>query len=136
MPFVLDASVALAWLLPDEASDAADTLAHRLPNDAAIVPAIWTLEIGNALLTAERRGRISRKERDRCHELMVAIDVVVDSPVPLAKLPDLVKLASEHEVTTYDAAYLLLARDRGLALATFDQRMSKASSKLHIGVLP
>ena len=37
----------------------------------------------------------------------------------IAKLRDLVKLASDHEMTTYEASYLLLARDRGLTLATF-----------------
>jgi len=136
MPFVLDASVALAWLLPDEVSDAVDALADRIAEDAAVVPAIWTLEIGNALLTAERRGRISRKERDRCLQLLTAIQVAVDAPFPLAKLADLVKLASDHDLTTYDASYLLLARERGLALATVDQHMRKASAKLRIRVLP
>ena len=48
MPFVLDSSVALAWLLPDEASDAVDQLADRLEQDTASVPAIWALEVGNA----------------------------------------------------------------------------------------
>jgi len=136
MPFVLDASVALAWLLPDELSDAVDALADRIAEDAAVVPAIWTLEIGNALLTAERRGRISRKERDRCLQLLTAIQVAVDAPFPLAKLADLVTLASDHDLTTYDASYLLLARERGLALATVDQHMRKASAKLRIRVLP
>ena len=136
MPVVLDASVALAWLLPDEASEAADALANRIADDAAVVPAIWTLEIGNALLTAERRGRISRKERERCVDLLSAIPIAIDTPVPLAKLSDLAKLAADHELTMYDASYLLLARDRGLVLATIDQRMRKAASKLRIGVLP
>jgi len=136
MPFVLDASVALAWLLPDELSDAVDALADRIAEDAAVVPAIGMLEIGNALLTAERRGRISRKERDRCLQLLTAIQVAVDAPFPLAKLADLVKLASDHDLTTYDASYLLLARERGLALATVDQHMRKASAKLRIRVLP
>jgi predicted nucleic acid-binding protein len=94
------------------------------------------LEIGNALLTAERCGRISRKERDRCLQLLTAIQVAVDAPFPLAKLADLVKLASDHDLTTYDASYLLLARERGLALATVDQHMRKASAKLRIRVLP
>ena len=136
MPFVLDASVALAWLLPDELSDAVDALADRIAEDAAVVPAIGMLEIGNALLTAERRGRISRKERDRCLQLLTAIQVAVDAPFPLAKLADLVTLASDHDLTTYDASYLLLARERGLALATVDQHMRKASAKLRIRVLP
>ena len=34
MPFVLDSSVALAWVLPDESGTAADSLMERLLNDA------------------------------------------------------------------------------------------------------
>lgn len=52
MAFVLDSSVALAWLLPDENNEAADALADRLENEAAVVPAIWRLEVDNALLGA------------------------------------------------------------------------------------
>jgi len=58
MAFVLDSSVALAWLLPDEDTEALDALADRLEQEPAHVPATWPLEVGNALLMAQRRARI------------------------------------------------------------------------------
>ena len=62
MSFVLDSSVALAWVLPDEGNSYADELLERLIADGAVVPPIWPLEIGNVLLVALRRGRIRQEE--------------------------------------------------------------------------
>ena len=50
MPFVLDSSVALAWVLPDEANPQLDHVCDRMADDIALVPPVWLLEIGNALL--------------------------------------------------------------------------------------
>ena len=55
---VIDASVALAWCFPDEASDYADGVLVALDGRTAMVPAIWSAEITNALLVGERRKRI------------------------------------------------------------------------------
>ena len=136
MPYVLDASVALAWLLPDEASKDADALAARLSDDHAAVPAIWPLEIGNALLTADRRGRLSRKERERCLEALIAIPVFVDTSPNLSNLASVVAIAVDHDLSVYDASYLFLAKERALPLATIDQRMRKACVALRIPVVP
>ena len=45
---VVDASVALAWCFPDEASEYADGVA--LKGQAIIVSALWGPEIANAML--------------------------------------------------------------------------------------
>ena len=57
--FVLDASVALAWCFADEATPATDVLLDRLADEDAVAPALWGLEVANALTMAERRGRLS-----------------------------------------------------------------------------
>ena len=60
MAYVVDPSVALAWLLPDETNARADAVRVAVENGAdAWIPAHWWLEIGNGLLMAERRGRIT-----------------------------------------------------------------------------
>jgi hypothetical protein len=43
--FVLDGSVTLAWCFSDEADPYADAVARMLPKVAAIVPAIWHLDL-------------------------------------------------------------------------------------------
>ena len=65
MPFVLDCSVALAWVMPDEADEQVDILLDRLLDDSAVVPELWSLEVGNVLLVARRRNRITDDEQVR-----------------------------------------------------------------------
>ena len=61
--FVLDASVAIAWVLPSQASSAADALLKRVEDgDEAVVPPPWFLEVANSLLVAERRKTIAAPE--------------------------------------------------------------------------
>ena len=55
---VVDASVALAWCFPDESSDYADRVLVALEGHELVVPAIWALEITNALLVGERSKRL------------------------------------------------------------------------------
>ena len=59
MPFVLDASVALAWSFRDEQNAYAHRMLRRLEDDPAVVPVAWMLEVANGLLVAERRGRFT-----------------------------------------------------------------------------
>lgn len=54
----MDASVALAWCFPDEASEYADRVLVALEGHAILVPALWSVEITNALLMAEWRKRV------------------------------------------------------------------------------
>src|SRR5207248_3339110 len=58
--FVLDASVAVAWCFDDESTPAAWALLDQLRGTPAHVPALWTLEVGNILLGAEKRRRITQ----------------------------------------------------------------------------
>ena len=78
MAFVLDSSVTLAWLLPDEGSEDVDKLADRLEQESAIVPSIWALEVGNALLVAQRRGRIKDDELARLAAALDGLPIEVD----------------------------------------------------------
>ncbi len=129
MAFVLDCSVALAWLLPDEQSKQADAWTDRLQHETALVPAIWGLQVSNALLTAVRRKRIRRADMDQALELLGALPIEIDA---LAALHDVLQLAQQSGLTTYDASYLELARRRGVPLATLDAQLHKAGLKLSL----
>jgi len=136
MPFVLDSSVALAWVLPDEGSAPLDALADRLEQDYALVPAIWPLEIGNALLVAQRRGRI---KDDEVHRLIGALDTLpieVDWQHGGPGISNMVTLARTLGLSTYDAGYIELARRRAIPLATLDEKLRDACRGLDIPVLP
>ena len=136
MGFVLDSSVALAWLLPEEGSAAVDALADRLERESADVPAIWSLEIGNALLTAMRRAKIAMTDVDASLAALAALPIRPDQAVGPEELTAVVALAARHALTTYAASYVELAQRRQLPLATLDRKLREACAAVGVAVLP
>ena len=130
--FVLDASIALAWCFEDESTPAAWALLDRLRAAPGHVPALWTLEIGNILLGAERRRRITQARAVEFLGILGDLDIRVDPDSPGRAFRDLLPLARERDLTTYDAAYLELAMRLGLPLATKDGSLARAAKALHV----
>ncbi|MBA2488415.1 MAG: type II toxin-antitoxin system VapC family toxin [Chloroflexi bacterium] len=126
---VLDASVTLAWCFEDEAVDLADRVLDRLGAVEAMTPAIWPCEVANGIRTAERRGRLDPAEIPRLRELLRALPIRV---MPLnieAALAETLDLARRLDLSAYDAAYLGLALERALPLATIDARLAQAARR-------
>jgi predicted nucleic acid-binding protein len=136
MAFVLDSSVTLAWLLPDEGSEDVDKLADRLEQESAIVPSIWALEVGNALLVAQRRGRIKDDELARLAAGLDGLPIEVDQEAAKPAVLTILTVAKKLGLTTYDAAYIELAHRHVLPLATLDDRLRAACAQMQVPVLP
>ena len=123
---VIDASVALAWCFPDETSDYADSVLLAVENQAVIVPAIWAVEITNALLVGERRKRIRQPEVRRFINLMEGLSIVEDGQPFVDTVSNVLPLAREYELSAYDAAYLDVAVRHQIPIATLDGALQKA----------
>ena len=136
MAFVLDCSVTLSWLLPDERGGATDALADELERTMAVVPAIWPYEVANALLVAQRRARIGDDDLIRMRRALAALPIEVDPVTSDHVLSEVSDLGRRLEITSYDAAYVELAARRRLPLATLDARLRKACAALKVAVLP
>ncbi|HEX5314404.1 MAG TPA: type II toxin-antitoxin system VapC family toxin [Gammaproteobacteria bacterium] len=134
--FVLDASVALSWLLPDERNDGTQTLFQRLVREAALVPAIWLFETGNALRSAVRSKRITAEQAWIVADDLLALPVELDQIGREERLKRALNVALQTGVSIYDAAYLELSQRRQLPLATLDRRLREACAELNIPVLP
>lgn len=132
MPCVLDASIALAWCFEDEASSYADRIQESLTHDAALVPAIWALEVANALRVGERRRRLVGADVVRFVELMCALPIMVDNPLLPRDLGPVLNLARAHDLSIYDAAYIELAAREGLPLATQDSRLRAIAKRVGV----
>jgi predicted nucleic acid-binding protein len=131
--FVFDTSIAMAWCFEDEATEATDAVLDRLRDDEAAVPAIWPLEVANVLLVAERRGRLSEAQASRFLELVSQLPIEVDD-VP-RELAGVVAAGRRHELSSYDASYLVLAEQLGASLATLDLRLAKAAERAGVELL-
>lgn len=131
---VIDASVALAWGFPDEASDYAEQVLLALEGQTILVPALWATEITNAVLVAERRKRIRQPEIRRFVELLGDLTVVMDSQTVADSLGNILPLGREYGLSAYDAAYLDVAIRHGAPLATLDGNLQKAGRKAGIDI--
>jgi predicted nucleic acid-binding protein len=133
--FVLDASVAVAWCFEDESTPAAWALLDRLRTAPGHVPALWALEIGNILLGAEKRQRITQARTVEFLSILGELDIRVDPDLAGRAFRDVLPLARERRLTTYDATYLELAMRLGLPLATKDKALARAATALRIKML-
>jgi len=133
--FVLDCSVAATWLIDDEASARTGQLFDRLQGNGAVVPALWHLEVGNMLMQAERKGRITPAQIAHCVQLASQLPIVTEDDY-IRALHEVLNLARAENLTTYDAAYLELAMRRQLPLATLDQGLARAAGRHGVKVLP
>jgi len=135
MEWVVDSSIALAWALPDETSKEADRFLGRISVKSILwVPALWWYEMANALLMAQRRKRLGEAEKIRLIELYGRLPIQTDMALDSDIVWRLHTLAMEYNLSAYDAAYLELARRRGLGLATVDRLLRGAAQKAGIKV--
>jgi predicted nucleic acid-binding protein len=128
--FVIDASMAAAWLLPEEFSDAAEAVIATIDAPCP-VPSLFFFEIRNILAMSERRGRIAAGgalvNMERLRRLPLDAGIGGDSYVLL--------LSGNHGLSAYDAAYLALALNRSVPLATLDRKLAAATRKQRVAVL-
>jgi predicted nucleic acid-binding protein len=134
--FVLDCSIVAAWVYDDEKREDVDALFDLMMSTGVIVPGHWPFELGNMLRQGVRRKRvlpeIGIEELRRVMRLHIAV-----APTPDEATMDAIwGLADERQLTFYDAAYLQLALDRGLPLATLDSALIAACRSSDLPVLP
>lgn len=134
--FVLDCSIAIAWLFEDEATAQTDDLLDKLTDGCAFVPNLWQLELGNVLVQAERRERITAAQISACLELVTRLPIVTDTETDSRAFREILILARTETLTTYDAAYLELAIRRGVPLATQDSKLVRAANRVKVQTLP
>ena len=134
--FVLDCSIAVAWLFADEASPDTDALLDRLPDGGALVPRLWHLELGNVLAKAERHQRTSAAQIAAHLELVKRLPIATDTETESRAFGEILALARTQGLTTYDAAYLELAMRRGVELATRDKALIRAARRVDVPTVP
>jgi predicted nucleic acid-binding protein len=131
--FVLDASIVLAWCFPDEDAAVAQRVAEMFKRgDTAIAPSFWPHEVLNALLMGEKRKRISKELVRSFLDDLATLPVVLERFSAGIIFDRVQQLSREHGLTAYDAAYLDLALNNRLPLATLDEDLRRACKKARV----
>jgi predicted nucleic acid-binding protein len=133
MPFVVDASVTLAWCFEDETTPQTEAILDRLSDDTAVVPSLWELEVSNVLLLGELRGRLTESQSARFVALLGQLPILVDSAS--VDIGAILAAGRSHALTAYDAAYLVLAERDGVPLATLDAKLRAAAQAVGVSII-
>ena len=133
--FVVDNSVVMTWCFSDETNKYSDAILDSLNKSTAFLPSIWPLEVGNVLLVAERRKRLSEADSTRFIALIAELPIVIEQEQPERMMKDILALARKHKISTYDATYLDLAMRKGLPIASLDKDLRKAARRSRVAIL-
>lgn len=125
--FVVDNSVVMSWCFEDESDPYSDTILDRLDNSKALVPAIWTFEVVNVLLVAERKNRITPSDSLRFLTLLMQLPFSIEPVLSSGVMRNVLDIGRQYNLSAYDAAYLELAMQQGIPLATRDRRLAVAA---------
>lgn len=133
MPFVLDSSTALARAAPDETL--APDVRRLLETDSAVAPALWPFETVNGLEMMRRRGRLDEQAANDALDVLRLLPVEIEPADFQRNAHAVLPLARKYGLTVYVAAYLELARRRGLPLATLDDSLRRAARRARVRVI-
>lgn len=133
---VVDCSVLIAGLLPDEIEEQAQLILTDLQRGVtlAVVSSLFYQEISNALLMAYRRRRINRDILSQYLDVISILPIMVDTAASTQgdTMKVVCQLAEKHGLTTYDASYLELAIRLDLPLVTLDSDLYNAAVEVDI----
>jgi len=128
--FITDASVAVGWVHPAQATTQTAAMLDALAEGATLeVPALWPLEVANALTVLVRRRKLTEDERQTGLGWLRGLRLRVDHEMASLAFSRLSELATSHQLSVYDAAYLELAQRRKLVLGCKDGPLRKAAKQ-------
>ena len=135
---VVDASIVLSWLLPDETPTNENNqllLDHRAGRIKLAAPELIRIEIANGLLAAILSHRISLQAAGEIlagfENLMFTMKIIWISGQKI------LETASRLGISGYDASYVALAAALDAPFYTLDKKLSRKISKfVAVGKLP
>lgn len=118
----------MSWAFETEATPFTMQVLESFETAHAVTPALWPFEVANALVDAERRGRINPAQQAEFLERLRLLPITIEHRPASWLGQQILPLARAHRLTAYDAAYLELAIREGLPLATLDGDLRKAAA--------
>jgi predicted nucleic acid-binding protein len=128
--FIADASVAVGWVHPAQSTKETTAMLEAIADGATLeVPALWPIEVANALLVLVRRRKLTESERQAGLGWLRGLRLRLDQDMASLAFSRLSDLAAAHQLSVYDAAYLELAQRRNLVLGCKDGSLRTAPKR-------
>jgi predicted nucleic acid-binding protein len=132
----VDASVALCWYFEDQKTAYTEAVFESLARgDEAFVPAIWPFEVVNSLVVAARQKTITAAQLETFVADLKELPVEVDLEGVERTYSSILRISRQHQLSSYDAAYLDLALVEGLPLAALDKNLRAAAKRAGVELL-
>jgi predicted nucleic acid-binding protein len=123
----------MAWCLEDEKTSYTErVLSSFAKGYSARVPYLWSLEVSNVLLLAERKKRINLLQATNFKNALGFLPITSDELGTKRVFDTVFTLANELKLTIYDACYLELALRESLPLVTLDKGLIHAAQKIAV----
>jgi predicted nucleic acid-binding protein len=123
----------LCWYFEDQKTAYTEAVFECLARgDEALVPAIWPLEVVNSLVVAARQKSISAPQLETFVRDLKDLPVEVDLEGVGRTYSSILRISRQHELSSYDAAYLDFALVEGLPLATLDKNLRAAAKRVGV----
>jgi predicted nucleic acid-binding protein len=119
---VVDASVAVKWFVPEELS--ADARKLLAPEYELLAPDLLWAELGSALWKKHRRQELDRRTAWRLFRDFAQVPIQLHPTDRWTEAA--LQVAFDHDITVYDALYLVLAAGNACRFVTADRRLHEA----------
>ena len=129
---VIDASVAVKWVITEDGTEAA--LHLRQQGISFHAPELLVPETGNILWKKVKRRELSRDEAEIAAGTLSLSGITLHSMQALSLAALQIAVDIDHPV--YDATYLALAQSLALPLITADRRLVTKLAEMRRGTLP
>jgi predicted nucleic acid-binding protein len=130
LSWVIDASIAVKWVIPEVFSDLADRV--RDGTEDVLAPDLLLVEVANALWRKTTAREISAREADAAFDLVRRSGIDLRPAGPL--LPRAMDLARRLDHSVYDCVYVALAEREEATLVTADQRLLRRLSPRRLDI--
>ena len=126
---VIDASAAVPWVLSDERTASSENFYAQVCVTPSLyhAPAIWLWEVGNLLMNAVRRKRLTPALAQEGLEHLKLCQIQVANVPSAHKQSQILRLALTHDLSFYDASYLELVLSLNGQLASADAKLVSAA---------
>ena len=127
--------MAIGWVHPAQATTQTAAMLDAIAEGATLeVPALWPLEVANALTVLVRRRKLTTDERQTGLGWFRGLPFRLDHEMATLAFSRLSELAAVHQLSVYDAAYLELAQRRKLPLGCKDGPLRNAAKQAGVGL--
>ena len=129
MAVVVDASVAVGWVVLSQATSLTRAALAYVGSNEGWVPSNFSIEVARALRNQERRNLITPQQVDAAIVLLKNQTLRLDQANAVQQIDAVVALARQYTLRVADAAYLELSMRMKIPLATKDRALARAAEK-------